>query len=145
MTLHVTQYHHVDFTEPTPSILVVKLHRTLRYDRRMPPHFNLRRSTAHRVACKKQLPLDILKQTFLNNLGIALYRALLSQCPRIYIPDERWRGPINPIKHLIRKRFQKQKYQQSQRIVVQSLKFGYQVRAVLNLDSHLTLTTNATI
>ncbi|CAG8958759.1 hypothetical protein HYFRA_00011603 [Hymenoscyphus fraxineus] len=75
----------------------------------MPPaHFIPQKSGAHRIAC------------------IALYRALLNQCSRIPLPPEYFaRGPINPIKHLIRKKFKQNQDVTSHQRIVKILKTGY--------------------
>ncbi|CAG8983644.1 hypothetical protein HYALB_00004075 [Hymenoscyphus albidus] len=81
----------------------------------MPPaHFIPQKSGAHRIAC------------------IALYRALLNQCSRIPLPPEYFaRGPINPIKHLIRKKFKQNQDVTSHQRIVKILKTGYAYEALL--------------
>jgi len=93
-----------------------------------PGQFLPRRSGAHRIACMFHCSVIILKAN-LNLIGIALYRALLIQCPKIPLPDDiQFSGPVNPIKHFIRKRFKKNAFHASPRIVVPALKTGYAVR-----------------
>ncbi|KAH6678679.1 hypothetical protein B0J14DRAFT_697650, partial [Halenospora varia] len=80
----------------------------------MPSQFLPRKSFAHRVACK------------------ALYRALLRPCPHIPLPpDLPTRGSINPIKHLVRKRFRQYVYTTSEKMVVKALSVGYAVENLL--------------
>ncbi|RAL63470.1 hypothetical protein DID88_003890 [Monilinia fructigena] len=75
----------------------------------MPAQFIPRKSGRHRIAC------------------IALYRALLEQCLRVPIPAElQPKGPIHPLKHLIRKQFRRNVREHSPRIVVAALKMGYE-------------------
>jgi hypothetical protein len=63
-----------------------------------------------------------------ETIGIALYRALLIQCPKIPLPPEALvRGPVNPIKHLIRKKFKQNVFVTSPAQVVKLLEFGYAV------------------
>jgi hypothetical protein len=67
--------------------------------------------------------------------GIALYRALLIQCPKIPLPDDlKFPGPVNPIKHFIRNRFKKNVFHVSPKIVVSALEAGYAVRHLPFLD-----------
>jgi hypothetical protein len=63
----------------------------------------------------------------LLSLGIALYRALLVQCPRITLPPDTTVGPINAIQHQIRKGFRKNVNQTVPRYIVAALENGYQV------------------
>ncbi|KAF8867346.1 hypothetical protein BDZ45DRAFT_719663 [Acephala macrosclerotiorum] len=80
-----------------------------------PGQFLPRKSSAHRIAC------------------IALYRALLKQCPRIPIPDDiPLRGKTGPIKHLIQKAFRKNVYLVGPRVVVPALESGYAVHSLLH-------------
>ncbi|KAL3420832.1 hypothetical protein PVAG01_07277 [Phlyctema vagabunda] len=80
----------------------------------MPSHIIPRRQSLHRIAC------------------IALYRATLEQCPRITIPDNlKQLGPVDPLKHLIRKRFRAQIHNTSPRQCVQALQYGYQAEEML--------------
>ncbi|KAB8302328.1 hypothetical protein EYC80_005761 [Monilinia laxa] len=75
----------------------------------MPAQFIPRKSGRHRIAC------------------IALYRALLEQCLRVPIPAElQPKGPIHPLKHLVRKQFRRNVREHSPRIVVAALKMGYE-------------------
>ncbi|KAI9730303.1 MAG: hypothetical protein M1818_008206 [Claussenomyces sp. TS43310] len=79
----------------------------------MTRQFIPRKSGAHRIAC------------------IALYRALLSQCARIQLPAESFRGSVNPIRFQIRKQFQRNKDDTSSRLVVAALKVGYEAEELL--------------
>ncbi|OTA94205.1 hypothetical protein M434DRAFT_394960 [Hypoxylon sp. CO27-5] len=81
----------------------------------MPSFFIPARNSRHRIAC------------------FALYRALLQQAPRISIPDDlatAW-GPVNPIRHLIRRTFRRNRADTSPRLVYPALKAGYQILALL--------------
>ncbi|KAI0835062.1 hypothetical protein F5Y06DRAFT_143259 [Hypoxylon sp. FL0890] len=81
----------------------------------MPSFFIPARNSRHRIAC------------------FALYRALLRQAPRISLPDDlatAW-GPVNPIKHLVRRAFRRNRADTSPRIVYPALKAGYQILALL--------------
>ena len=94
----------------------------------MPRQFIPRDSGPHRIACKLFIYSLIAKIYLTLTLGIALYRGLLEQCPRIPLPaDIPYRGAINPIKHLIRKRFKRNVSHTSPRLVVAALKAGYKV------------------
>ncbi|KAF3068301.1 hypothetical protein GL218_08304 [Daldinia childiae] len=66
-------------------------------------------------------------------LGFALYRALLRQAPLIPLPDDLAtpRGPVNPIKHLIRRAFRRNTSVTSPRLVYPALKAGYQILGLL--------------
>ncbi|CZR61042.1 uncharacterized protein PAC_10938 [Phialocephala subalpina] len=80
-----------------------------------PGQFLPRKSSAHRIAC------------------IALYRALLKQCPHIPIPDDiPLRGKTGPIKHLIQKAFRKNVYLTGPRVIVPALESGYAVHSLLH-------------
>ncbi|EPE28965.1 hypothetical protein GLAREA_00123 [Glarea lozoyensis ATCC 20868] len=73
-----------------------------------------KRSFAHRVACK------------------ALYRALLVQTQHIPLkPEVLTRGPVNPITHLVRKRFKQNIALNSKKQVVKCLEVGYAVERLL--------------
>ncbi|KAI0168872.1 hypothetical protein GGR52DRAFT_592680 [Hypoxylon sp. FL1284] len=66
-------------------------------------------------------------------LRFALYRALLQQAPRIRLPDDlatAW-GPRNPIQHLIRRAFRRNRTDTSPRLVYPALKAGYEILARL--------------
>jgi hypothetical protein len=61
--------------------------------------------------------------------GKALYRACLTQFPRIPAPDDvSSQGAVPLLKHLIRKGFKKNIHVTSSRLAVQELKRGYAVR-----------------
>ncbi|KAI1387173.1 uncharacterized protein F4822DRAFT_405658 [Hypoxylon trugodes] len=82
----------------------------------MPSFFIPARNSRHRTAC------------------FALYRALLRQAPRIQLPDDivaARRGPVDPITHLIRRAFRRNRADTSPRIVYPALKAGYQILALL--------------
>ncbi|KAE9377225.1 hypothetical protein N431DRAFT_542608 [Stipitochalara longipes BDJ] len=80
----------------------------------MPLHIIPRRIFAHRVACK------------------ALYRACLTQLPRIAVPDDiPSQGRVPLLKHLIRKGFKKNIHVTSPRLAVQELKRGYAAEELL--------------
>ncbi|TLD30768.1 hypothetical protein PspLS_01779 [Pyricularia sp. CBS 133598] len=67
--------------------------------------------------------------------GFALYRALLKQVPDIVLPAETTSFPgdrVNPVKHLIRQSFRRNKTAESARIVVSSLTNGYKYLHLLN-------------
>lgn len=85
------------------------------------------RYTAHRIACKSFPTLNIQYQNLIYSTGIALYRALLEQCPRVQHLAEGWPATPLTFKHLIRKQFQRNRHLQSPRLVVAALKAGYQV------------------
>ncbi|KAM3066879.1 hypothetical protein ACMFMG_007025 [Clarireedia jacksonii] len=58
--------------------------------------------------------------------------ALLEQCPRIPIPVElQPTGPVNPIKHLVRRQFRRNAHETSHRLVVDALKTGYEAEQLL--------------
>ncbi|KUJ20662.1 uncharacterized protein LY89DRAFT_779394 [Mollisia scopiformis] len=80
-----------------------------------PGQFLPRKSSAHRIAC------------------IALYRALLKQCPHIPLPDDvPLRGNTNPITHFIQKAFRKNVYHTSPKLVVTALETGYAACSLLH-------------
>ncbi|KAI1653274.1 hypothetical protein F4813DRAFT_274912 [Daldinia decipiens] len=81
----------------------------------MPQHFIPARNSRHRIAC------------------FALYRALLRQAPLIPLPDDlaTSRGPVSPIKHLIRRAFRRNTSVTSPRLVYPALKAGYQILGLL--------------
>jgi len=80
----------------------------------MPAQFIPRKSGSHRIAC------------------FALYRALLEQCLRVPIPAElQSKGPIHPLKHLVRKQFRRNTWEHSPKIVVAALKTGYKAEKLL--------------
>ncbi|PMD48249.1 hypothetical protein L207DRAFT_559943 [Hyaloscypha variabilis F] len=80
----------------------------------MPLHIIPRRIFAHRVACK------------------ALYRACLTQLPRIPVPNDiPSYGRVPLLKHLIRKGFKKNIHIISPRLAVQELKRGYAAEELL--------------
>ncbi|PMD64374.1 uncharacterized protein K444DRAFT_304788 [Hyaloscypha bicolor E] len=80
----------------------------------MPLHIIPRRIFAHRIACK------------------ALYRACLTQFPRIPAPDDvSSQGAVPLLKHLIRKGFKKNIHVTSSRLAVQELKRGYAAEELL--------------
>ncbi|KAI0887749.1 uncharacterized protein GGS22DRAFT_154162 [Annulohypoxylon maeteangense] len=89
----------------------------------MPKFLIPARDSRHRTAC------------------FALYRALLKEAPNVPLPDqlrEAW-GPGNPIKHLIRRAFRRNRADTSPRIVFPALKAGYQMLALLKASSPPTL------
>ncbi|KAG0649635.1 hypothetical protein D0Z07_3661 [Hyphodiscus hymeniophilus] len=66
--------------------------------------------------------------------GLALYRALLEQCTRVPLPNDLpLAGPVNPLKHLIRKRFKKDVPISSPRLAVNALKVGYAAEQLLRI------------
>ncbi|KAI9650056.1 hypothetical protein NHQ30_000069 [Ciborinia camelliae] len=80
----------------------------------MPAQFIPRKSGRHRIAC------------------IALYRALLEQCLRVPIPAEiQPKGPIHPLKHLIRKQFRRNASEHSLKTVVVALNTGYEAEKLI--------------
>ncbi|KAI2629943.1 hypothetical protein GGR54DRAFT_587031 [Hypoxylon sp. NC1633] len=81
----------------------------------MPAFFIPARNSRHRTAC------------------FALYRALLQQATLIRLPDDlaTVRGPINPIKHLIRRAFRRNRTDTSPRLIFPALKAGYRILALL--------------
>ncbi|KAF7879066.1 hypothetical protein EAF04_000266 [Stromatinia cepivora] len=80
----------------------------------MPTQFIPSKSGPHRIAC------------------IALYRALLEQCLRVPIPAElQPKGPIHPLKHLVRKQFRRNVWEHSPKIVVAALKTGYEAEKLI--------------
>ncbi|KAH8784137.1 hypothetical protein F5882DRAFT_356628 [Hyaloscypha sp. PMI_1271] len=80
----------------------------------MPLHIIPRRIFAHRIACK------------------ALYRACITQSPRIPAPDDvPPQGAVPLLKHLIRKGFKKNIHVTSSRLAVQELKRGYAAEELL--------------
>ncbi|KAI0382301.1 hypothetical protein F5Y04DRAFT_52409 [Hypomontagnella monticulosa] len=94
----------------------------------MPKFFIPARNSRHRTAC------------------FALYRALLKQAPQVQLPNDlvtAW-GPANPIKHLIRRAFRRNRADTSPRLVYPALKAGYQILAVLRsaASSPLSLSTS---
>ncbi|KAI1397717.1 hypothetical protein F4819DRAFT_503144 [Hypoxylon fuscum] len=91
----------------------------------MPAFFIPARNSRHRIAC------------------LALYRALLQQAPRVPLPDDlatAW-GPSNPLAHLVRKAFRRNRTDTSPRLVYPALKAGYQMLSVLRSASTPTPTT----
>ncbi|RKF56391.1 putative dna repair protein [Erysiphe neolycopersici] len=75
-----------------------------------------RASSRHRFACK------------------ALYHALLKPCNIIPLPSEfSLKGRINPIKHLIRKRFRQNAKSDSPNLIRKCLKIGYLAEHLLRL------------
>ncbi|KAI1765023.1 hypothetical protein GGR53DRAFT_290312 [Hypoxylon sp. FL1150] len=94
----------------------------------MPGFFIPARNSRHRTAC------------------FALYRALLQQAPRIRLPDDlaTARGPVNPIKHLIRRSFQRNRNDTSPRLVFPALKAGYQILALLRSAADHSPSTSST-
>ncbi|KAI2615786.1 hypothetical protein GGS26DRAFT_455959 [Hypomontagnella submonticulosa] len=81
----------------------------------MPKFLIPARNSRHRTAC------------------FALYRALLNQAPQVQLPNDlatAW-GPSNPIKHLIRRAFRRNRADTSPRLVYPALKAGYQILALL--------------
>ncbi|KAI0851181.1 hypothetical protein F5Y00DRAFT_230523 [Daldinia vernicosa] len=89
----------------------------------MPQYFIPARNSRHRTAC------------------FALYRALLRQAPLIPLPDDlaNSRGPVNPIKHLIRRAFRRNTSVTSPRLVYPALKAGYQILGLLKSASSSSL------
>ncbi|KAI0113459.1 hypothetical protein F4814DRAFT_347324 [Daldinia grandis] len=81
----------------------------------MPQYFVPARNSRHRTAC------------------FALYRALLRQALFIPLPDDlaTSRGPVNPIKHLIRRAFRRNTSVTSPRLVYPALKAGYKILGLL--------------
>ncbi|KAI6288731.1 hypothetical protein MCOR27_000821 [Pyricularia oryzae] len=83
----------------------------------MPAHYIPARDSRHRTAC------------------FALYRALLRQVPHIVLPAQGTSFPgdrVNPVRHLIRKSFQRNRNEDSARLVVSSLSNGYKFLHLLN-------------
>ncbi|KAI1380073.1 hypothetical protein F4677DRAFT_250422 [Hypoxylon crocopeplum] len=81
----------------------------------MPGFFIPARTSRHRTAC------------------FALYRALLQQAKQIRLPDDlatAW-GPVNPVKHLVRKAFRLNRADVSPRLIFPALKAGYRILALL--------------
>ncbi|EJT73790.1 hypothetical protein GGTG_07646 [Gaeumannomyces tritici R3-111a-1] len=74
------------------------------------------RDPRHRIAC------------------FALYKALLRQVPQVVLPSAQTRGDgtVNPIKHLIRKGFRRNKSYISPRLVTSSLSNGYKFLDLLS-------------
>ncbi|KAG4441684.1 hypothetical protein IFR05_002818 [Cadophora sp. M221] len=74
--------------------------------------------------------------------GIALYRSLLAQSVRVPLParfsnngegdGENGFGKINPLKHLVRKKFRQNTHHTSPRLIVPALKTGYAAEELLN-------------
>ena len=98
----------------------------------MPAYFVPARNSRHRTACESLPFLDVeVEIGRLTFLGIALYRALLQQVPKISLPDDvvSGAGAVNPIKHLIRKGFRRNRIDTSPRLVVPALQNGYKVRS----------------
>ncbi|KAL8393732.1 hypothetical protein RB595_003466 [Gaeumannomyces hyphopodioides] len=64
----------------------------------------------------------------------ALYKALLRQVPQVVLPSAQTRGDgtVNPIKHLIRKSFRRNKSYISPRLVTSSLSNGYKFLDLLS-------------
>ncbi|KAI1480955.1 hypothetical protein F4774DRAFT_65980 [Daldinia eschscholtzii] len=81
----------------------------------MPQYLIPARNSRHRTAC------------------FALYRALLRQAPLIPLPDDLAvsRGPVHPIKHLIRRSFRRNTSITSPRLIFPALKAGYQILGLL--------------
>ncbi|KAI1473134.1 uncharacterized protein F4812DRAFT_40413 [Daldinia caldariorum] len=81
----------------------------------MPQFLIPARNSRHRTAC------------------FALYRALLRQAPLIPLPDDlaSSRGPVNPVKHLVRRAFRRNTSITSPRLIYPALKAGYQILALL--------------
>ncbi|KAJ5047591.1 uncharacterized protein L3040_003413 [Drepanopeziza brunnea f. sp. 'multigermtubi'] len=83
-----------------------------------PGQYYPRRSGPHRIAC------------------IALYRSLLEQCLRIPLPaDLPSRGPVHPLKHLLRKKFRQNAHHASPRLIVPLLKAGYAAEELIHAAS----------
>ncbi|ELR09762.1 hypothetical protein VC83_01174 [Pseudogymnoascus destructans] len=80
----------------------------------MPKQFVPHRRGPHRIAC------------------IALYRALLSKCRQIKVPASFNRGPVPPIKHLIRRQFRRNVHVTSGPLVVAALRVGYEAEELLH-------------
>ncbi|KAI8964514.1 hypothetical protein F5Y11DRAFT_345449 [Daldinia sp. FL1419] len=78
-----------------------------------------------------------------HELGFALYRALLRQAPLIPLPDDlaTSRGPVHPIKHLIRRAFRRNTSITSPRLVYPALKAGYQILSLLQSATSSSLTS----
>ncbi|ESZ97465.1 hypothetical protein SBOR_2154 [Sclerotinia borealis F-4128] len=58
--------------------------------------------------------------------------ALLEQCPRVPIPAElQPKGPLHPLKYLIRKQFRRNAWERSSKIIVAALKTGYETEKLL--------------
>ncbi|OTB10813.1 hypothetical protein K445DRAFT_36717, partial [Daldinia sp. EC12] len=81
----------------------------------MPQYLIPARNSRHRTAC------------------FALYRTLLRQAPLIPLPDDLAvsRGPVHPIKHLIRRSFRRNTSITSPRLIFPALKAGYQILGLL--------------
>ncbi|KAI1080010.1 hypothetical protein F5B20DRAFT_148010 [Whalleya microplaca] len=74
------------------------------------------RNSRHRTAC------------------LALYRALLQQADQVPLPDDlatAW-GPRNPIRHLVRRTFVRNRRDTSPRLIYPAMKAGYRILALLN-------------
>lgn len=105
----------------------------------MPAFYVPARDSRHRVACSSQPPFAILKRTRSTNEtrfpGIALYRALLHQVPRIALPNDLTTplraGWTNPILYLIRSGFRRNKNDTSPRLITSALKSGYRFLTLL--------------
>ncbi|KAI1801321.1 hypothetical protein F4811DRAFT_464723 [Daldinia bambusicola] len=91
----------------------------------MPQYLIPARNSRHRTAC------------------FALYRALLRQAPLIPLPDDlaSSRGPVNPVKHLVRRAFRRNTSITSPRLVYPALKAGYQILALLKSATSSSLET----
>ncbi|KAI6716924.1 hypothetical protein JHW43_000657 [Diplocarpon mali] len=88
--------------------------------------------TIERARCRTSMILVFLTR----KTGFALYRSLLEQCVRIPLPtDLPSRGPVNPIKHLIRKKFRQNLHHDSPRLVVPALKTGYTAEKLIHAAS----------
>ncbi|KAI6250446.1 hypothetical protein HI914_02036 [Erysiphe necator] len=81
-----------------------------------PSQFFPRASSRHRFACK------------------ALYHALLKPCNKVPLPSNfPVRGRVNPIRHLIRKRFRQNIKSDSPKLIRKGLKIGYLAEHLLRL------------
>ncbi|OBT88233.1 hypothetical protein VE02_02799 [Pseudogymnoascus sp. 03VT05] len=83
---------------------------------------DLRRYMAHPAHKKIPQPAE----------GIALYRALLSTCRQIKVPASFNRGPVPPIKHIIRRQFRRNAHVTSGPLVVAALRVGYEAEELLH-------------
>ncbi|KAI1100357.1 hypothetical protein F4804DRAFT_344777 [Jackrogersella minutella] len=81
----------------------------------MPAFLIPARNSRHRTAC------------------LALYRALIQQALRVPLPDDLSTvfGPKNPIKHLVRRAFRRNRSDTSPRLIYPALKAGYQILGLL--------------
>ena len=84
-------------------------------------------------------------QVLISYTGFALYRALLKGCLRVPIPQELApKGPVNPLKHLVRKGFRRHVRLTSPTLIGDAFKVGHNVYPpLLSTPLHIQQNINA--